>query len=289
MANCKDFITVSTSTPQGTPIEIVGVKPILVKENQLGDVTRYTISTEPPEIIVPDKGDDGKSATIKIGTVLSGDTASVVNVGSDIEAILNFILPKGKPGDNGESIKGDTGATPTIKVGSVTVGDTLSITNSGTDSAVVLDFVIPRGEKGTTGDKGVAKGILEYKLATGNLGGSYQNMNNFNQGITVDLGENPSNTIRKVRIRAWLTVANMHNWTTLKLTRSTSNTFGGTLVSQRIKHSEGELYVGQYEISAYVETSDQFIGFTFADAPGGTYSAEGEQYGDYGLEVFILE
>lgn len=47
------------------------------------------------------KGDDGKSATVTIGTVTTGETASVTNTGTESEAVLNFVLPAGGGGNNG--------------------------------------------------------------------------------------------------------------------------------------------------------------------------------------------
>lgn len=41
------------------------------------------------------KGDDGKSATVTIGTVTTGETASVTNTGTESAAVLNFVLPVG--------------------------------------------------------------------------------------------------------------------------------------------------------------------------------------------------
>lgn len=46
------------------------------------------------------KGSDGKSATVTIGTVTTGETASVTNTGTETEAVLNFVLPAGG-GNNG--------------------------------------------------------------------------------------------------------------------------------------------------------------------------------------------
>jgi hypothetical protein len=40
-------------------------------------------------------GTPGLAATIKVGTVVSGDTASVTNVGTSNDAVFNFVLPKG--------------------------------------------------------------------------------------------------------------------------------------------------------------------------------------------------
>lgn len=40
-----------------------------------------------------DTGLPGKSATVTIGTVTTGETASVTNTGTETEAVLNFVLP----------------------------------------------------------------------------------------------------------------------------------------------------------------------------------------------------
>ena len=44
-------------------------------------------------------GTPGLAATIKVGTVVSGDTASVTNVGTSNDAVFNFVLPKGADAD----------------------------------------------------------------------------------------------------------------------------------------------------------------------------------------------
>ena len=51
----------------------------------------------------------GLAATIAVGQVVSGDTASVINVGTAQNALFNFVLPRGAQGPQGE--KGDTGDT----------------------------------------------------------------------------------------------------------------------------------------------------------------------------------
>lgn len=40
-------------------------------------------------------GTPGRAATIKVGTVVSGNTASVKNVGTSEDAVFDFVLPKG--------------------------------------------------------------------------------------------------------------------------------------------------------------------------------------------------
>lgn len=47
------------------------------------------------------KGSDGKSATVTIGTVTTGEAASVTNTGTGTDAVLNFVLPAGGGGNNG--------------------------------------------------------------------------------------------------------------------------------------------------------------------------------------------
>ena len=44
-------------------------------------------------------GTPGRAATIKVGTVVSGSTASVTNVGTSDDAVFNFVLPKGADAD----------------------------------------------------------------------------------------------------------------------------------------------------------------------------------------------
>ena len=44
-------------------------------------------------------GTPGLAATIAVGTVVSGNTASVTNVGTSNAAVFNFVLPKGADAD----------------------------------------------------------------------------------------------------------------------------------------------------------------------------------------------
>ena len=48
-----------------------------------------------------DTGAAGKSATVTIGAVTTGETASVTNTGTATEAVLNFVLPAGGGGNKG--------------------------------------------------------------------------------------------------------------------------------------------------------------------------------------------
>lgn len=53
------------------------------------------------------RGTNGTAATVRVGSVISGDSPSVTNVGTQQDAILNFVLAKGDKGDKGE--KGNDG------------------------------------------------------------------------------------------------------------------------------------------------------------------------------------
>lgn len=96
------------------------------------------------------KGDNGKAATVTVGTVSEGATPSVENVGTSENAILNFTLQKGE--------KGDVGNAATIAIGTVERGEVASVVNSGTTTNAVFDFVIPKGDKGDTGDPSIVNG-----------------------------------------------------------------------------------------------------------------------------------
>lgn len=63
-------------------------------------------------------GTPGSAATIKVGTVVSGNTASVTNVGTPNDAVFNFVLPKGADADTSviQSLQSDVkGVQDTLK------------------------------------------------------------------------------------------------------------------------------------------------------------------------------
>ena len=116
--------------------------------------------------------------TIDVGiteTVDYGTNAMVTNVGTNKDAILNFKIPRGIPGEQGikgekgdigpqgpqgekgeQGPRGESGPT-TIKVGiteTVDYGINAMVTNVGTNKDVILNFKIPKGEKGEQGPKG---------------------------------------------------------------------------------------------------------------------------------------
>ncbi len=122
-----------------------------------------------------DKGEEGQRGksgpvTIKIGnveTVSSISSASITNVGTDEDLILDFKIPKGDKGDKGDvGEKGDVG--PRGLPGEIGKSEHISVDETETlepgEEAQVMDtfedlvhhlsFFIPRGEKGDIGPQG---------------------------------------------------------------------------------------------------------------------------------------
>ena len=100
-------------------------------------------------------GADGKAATVRIGTVTTlepGSRATVTNVGTTTDAVLDFGIPRGADGEGGGG-SGESGAdgfSPIAKVTQTSSGATITITDkNGTTSATVSN-----GSKGDKGDKG---------------------------------------------------------------------------------------------------------------------------------------
>lgn len=120
-----------------------------------------------PEVSVGPQGPEGKAASIRVGSVLTGEPgsqAAVSNSGTENNAILDFVLPRGQIGPTGPSgvdgrdgKDGVPGAAATIQVGAVTTGEPgtqAQVVNVGTENAAMLQFTIPRGQHGADGKDG---------------------------------------------------------------------------------------------------------------------------------------
>jgi len=83
------------------------------------------------------------NVSVTVGTTATGEPgtdAMVTNSGTQCNAVLNFTIPAGLPGGDGQAA--------TIEIGTVTTTDNcedVSVTNSGTSTNAVFDFVIPCG------------------------------------------------------------------------------------------------------------------------------------------------
>ncbi len=97
------------------------------------------------------QGNDGQSASVSVGAVTTGaegTNASVTNSGTLIDAILNFVIPRG-----------DSGLSGTISIGTVTTGaegSSVIIQNVGTPESAILNITIPQGDQGIQGVQGIA-------------------------------------------------------------------------------------------------------------------------------------
>jgi hypothetical protein len=102
--------------------------------------------------------------TVEVGsttTLQEGSNATVQNVGTNINAILNFGIPRGNSGTNGTNgmngSNGAPGAAGTVTIESTSTlapGSQATVLNVGTQNAALLRFGIPAGANGTNGTNG---------------------------------------------------------------------------------------------------------------------------------------
>ena len=127
---------------------------ILIKDIPLADTSQAGLM--PPDLVrkLDELNEDVSSFSVTVGTVETTDNqseTSVTNSGILPEVILDFVLPKGVPGEKGETAL-------TISVGRVEAVDTVEeskVVNVGTEDALVLDFYLPKGPKGDAGDSAI--------------------------------------------------------------------------------------------------------------------------------------
>lgn len=116
------------------------------------------------------QGSQGNSATIQVGTVITGEpgtNAIVTNSGTESEAVFNFTIPRGRDGvggDGGEVVIPNITATATT----LDAGQQATVTKTGDDRNISFNFGIPRGEQGAAGDKGESG--IDGKSATIQIG-----------------------------------------------------------------------------------------------------------------------
>lgn len=81
---------------------LVGVPDSTTQVN-FTSLPRY-FETKPPLFGEGPKGEPGEAATVAVGTVTGGATAQVTNSGTNTDAVLDFVLPKGDKGDTGDGV-----------------------------------------------------------------------------------------------------------------------------------------------------------------------------------------
>ena len=116
-----------------------------------------------PQGIKGEKGEQGPS-TIQIGnieTIAPTEEAEVINVGTPVDVVLDFKIPKGEKGDQGDTgprgLPGETGRTEHIAIDETETlepGEAAIVTDTFENWVHHLAFSIPKGEKGDIGDRG---------------------------------------------------------------------------------------------------------------------------------------
>jgi uncharacterized protein (DUF779 family) len=127
------------------------------------------------------------AATVSVGTTttgLPGTNASVVNVGTPGASILNFTIPRGDKGEQGDPgatgtfSGGTTGFTPnTPTIGNVVLGGTLNVSNGGTGTTTLTGYVKGNGTSAMS---------ASATVPTTDLSGTVSNAQLANSAITIN-------------------------------------------------------------------------------------------------------
>ena len=114
-----------------------------------------------PQGIKGERGEQGPS-TIKVGnieTIEPTEKASVINVGTPVDVVLDFKIPKGEQGEQGpRGLPGEIGRTEHIAIDETETlepGEPATVMDTFEDWVHHLAFSIPKGEKGDQGERGV--------------------------------------------------------------------------------------------------------------------------------------
>ena len=116
-----------------------------------------------PQGVKGEKGDQGP-VTIQIGnieTIEPNKEAQVINVGTPVDVVLDFKIPKGEKGEQGEigprGLPGEIGRTEHIAIDETETlepGEPATVMDTFENWVHHLAFSIPKGEKGETGERG---------------------------------------------------------------------------------------------------------------------------------------
>lgn len=126
-----------------------------------------------PTLLQGEQGNDGPAATIAIGSVTSGPSPQVTNSGDSHNAIFNFVLQQGAPGDRGKDgvgIQGDKG-NDGRQVALRTYGNFLQYQYVG-DSTWTQLYDLSQlqgkdGHDGINGINGTSGREVEFEVASG--------------------------------------------------------------------------------------------------------------------------
>lgn len=118
-------------------------------------------------------GKDGKAATIVVGSVSSGVTASVVNSGTESAAVFDFVVPQGEQGLQGDKgpqgepgPQGEKGVSPTVSTEEIVGGTRVDITDvNGSHSFDVMNGV--DGAPSEFEVKNIADRVIDGQIKNG--------------------------------------------------------------------------------------------------------------------------
>jgi hypothetical protein len=133
--------------------------------------------------IAANPGPQGPSGTLAVGTVTTvsaATPASVVNVGTASNAILNLTLPRGVDG-----IIGGPGPSNVLNIGTVVEGGSASATITGTSPSQTLNLVLPQGPQGIPGPVG-PQGPTTLAVGTTTTGNAGTNASVTNTGTATN-------------------------------------------------------------------------------------------------------
>ena len=116
-----------------------------------------------PQGIKGERGDQGP-ATIQIGnveTIEPMEEAEVINIGTPVDVVLDFKIPKGEKGNQGEmgprGLPGEIGRTEHIAIDETETlepGEPAQVMDTFENWVHHLAFLIPKGAKGDVGERG---------------------------------------------------------------------------------------------------------------------------------------
>ena len=141
------------------------------------------LGTDIAAFIAANPGPLGPSGTLAVGTVTTvsaATPASVVNVGTASNAILNLTLPRGVDG-----IIGGPGPSNVLNIGTVVEGGSASATITGTSPSQTLNLVLPQGPQGIQGPVG-PQGPATIAVGTTTTGNAGTNASVTNTGTTAN-------------------------------------------------------------------------------------------------------
>jgi hypothetical protein len=127
------------------------------------------LGTDIATFIAANPGPQGPSGTLSIGTVTTVTAttpASVTNVGTPSNAVLNLTLPRGIDG-----VLGGPGPSNVLSIGTVVQGVTPEATITGTSPTQTLNLVLPQGPQGVQGPQG-PQGPTTLSVGTTTTGAS---------------------------------------------------------------------------------------------------------------------